>query len=68
MTRETVSLAGRASLRLAPEALAAYDAVLVATDHDAVDYAMVASAARLIVDTRNVMARLGLSNDKVVKA
>jgi UDP-N-acetyl-D-glucosamine dehydrogenase len=39
---------------LTPERLAAVDAVLVATDHTAVDYAMVADSTRLIVDTRGV--------------
>ena len=39
---------------LTPERLAAVDAVLVATDHTAVDYALVAESAPLIVDTRGV--------------
>ena len=39
-----------------PKAIASYDAVLVSTDHDAVDYALVAAHAKLIVDTRNVFA------------
>jgi UDP-N-acetyl-D-glucosamine dehydrogenase len=41
-----------ASVALTPEALARYDAVLLATDHDAFDYDMIARHARLIVDTR----------------
>lgn len=32
------------------------DAVLIVTDHDAVDYAQLADMADLIVDTRNAMA------------
>lgn len=43
-----------ASEPLTPELLAAQDAVIVVTDHSAVDYAMVAEHARLIVDTRGV--------------
>ena len=39
-----------------------------ATDHDNVDYGLVAANARLIIDTRNVMARTGLTNARVVKA
>lgn len=39
---------------LTPQSVAAYDAVLVATNHDAFDYAMLARSARLIVDTRGV--------------
>ena len=42
------------SVALSAEALAAYDAVLLATDHDAFDYALIKQHARLIVDTRGV--------------
>jgi len=34
--------------------VAGYDLVLLATDHQAFDYALVRSHARLIVDTRGV--------------
>jgi UDP-N-acetyl-D-glucosamine dehydrogenase len=56
-TREHARLAGRRSAELTAEALAAADVVLIATDHDEVDYALVARHARLVVDTRNAMAR-----------
>jgi len=42
------------SVNLAPEVIAAYDLVLLATDHDRFDFEMIRSAARLIVDTRGV--------------
>jgi UDP-N-acetyl-D-glucosamine dehydrogenase len=42
------------SVPLTPENLAAYDCVLLATDHDAFDYALIKEHARLIVDTRGV--------------
>jgi UDP-N-acetyl-D-glucosamine dehydrogenase len=67
-TREHPELAGRRSQALTPETLRGVDAVLIATDHDGVDYALVAAHARLIVDTRNVMARHGLTVAAVVKA
>lgn len=67
-TREHAALAGRTSQPLTPEALAATDAVLVATDHDGVDYALIAAQAQLILDTRNVFARKGVAMDRVVKA
>jgi UDP-N-acetyl-D-glucosamine dehydrogenase len=67
-TREHPALAGRASVPITAEALAAYDVVLIATDHDAVDYAAIADHAPLVVDTRNIFARRGLTNAKVVKA
>jgi UDP-N-acetyl-D-glucosamine dehydrogenase len=45
-----------------------YDAVLIATDHDAVDYAALAALGIPIVDTRNAMARRGLPMENVTKA
>ena len=68
MTREHAEFAGRRSAALTAANLAGYDAVLIATDHDNVDYGLVAANARLIIDTRNVMARTGLTNARVVKA
>ena len=53
-------LAGRRSAALTPGALAGADAVLISTDHDAVDYALIGEHARLIVDTRNAFGRRGL--------
>lgn len=41
-----------ASVLLTPEALAAYDCVLLATDHDRFDYAMIRDHAALVIDTR----------------
>jgi len=67
-TREYQHLKGRKSVDLTLEVLEAYDAVLVATDHDHLDYPLVANSASLIVDTRNVFARLGLSAGHIVKA
>jgi len=68
-TRRFPELKGRRSVALDRAALAVADAVLIATDHDGVDYALVAEAARLVVDTRNAMAsRLGSLPANVVKA
>jgi UDP-N-acetyl-D-glucosamine dehydrogenase len=67
-TREYKELAGRLSVVLDGPTLSSYDTVLVATDHDTVDYALVVSNAKLIVDTRNVCVRLGLSGENVAKA
>jgi len=66
--REHPDYEGRASVPLAPETLSSADAVLIAADHDAVDYALVAAHARLVIDTRNVMARHGLIGETIVKA
>lgn len=69
LTRDHPKLAGRTSIALTEENVAAYDAVLVATDHTGVDYALVAQSARLILDTRNVFDAAGLrgANSAVVK-
>jgi UDP-N-acetyl-D-glucosamine dehydrogenase len=67
-TREHADLAGRHSLPLSPQMLGDYDAALIATDHDSVDYASVVRHARLVVDTRNACARAGASGDHIVKA
>jgi UDP-N-acetyl-D-glucosamine dehydrogenase len=40
------------SVPLTPQALAGYDVVLLATDHDKVDYELILRSSRLIVDTR----------------
>lgn len=53
------------SVPLTAEALEASDAVIVVTDHSAVDYELVARHAPLIVDTRGVYRG---RNGKVVKA
>lgn len=66
-TREHAEYAGRRSTPLTAETLTAFDAVLISTDHDAVDYALLARA-KLVVDTRNAMAARGVPGDNVVKA
>jgi UDP-N-acetyl-D-glucosamine dehydrogenase len=67
-TRAYGALMGRASVPLTKDAVAGFDAVLIATDHDGVDYAALAEWAPLLVDTRNVFARNGITSDKIVKA
>lgn len=52
-SRHFAGFAGRKSIPLSVENLEKYDAVLIATKHTAVDYALVSAHAKLIVDTRN---------------
>lgn len=59
-TREHAKLAGRKAVEFSHAALAAYDAALIATDHDDVDYGLLVSASKLVVDTRNAVAKAGL--------
>ena len=67
-TRGHPELAGRRSIKWDERALRDYDLVLIATDHDGVDYAALASNAKLIVDTRNACARAGATNSNIIKA
>jgi len=68
MTRGYGDLAGQRSAALSAASLSQVDAVLIATDHDGVDYGLVFARAKLVVDTRNVMARHGFRGHPVVKA
>ncbi len=67
-TRKHVELMGRRSVALDATAVSGYDAVLIATDHDNVDYRLVVENAKVVVDTRNACARAGLSDLRIVKA
>jgi UDP-N-acetyl-D-glucosamine dehydrogenase len=67
-TRGHPELAGRRSIKWNEPALRDYDLVLIATDHDGVDYAALANNAKLIVDTRNACARAGATNSNIIKA
>ena len=51
---------------LSDAVLEATDAVVVITDHAGVDYQRVADRARLVVDSRNVMARVRPGRARVV--
>ena len=57
-----------ASVPLDEERLRRQDCVLIVTDHAAIDWAMVGLHARLIVDTRNAMAREPDAAARIVKA
>ncbi len=56
------------STPLTPAAVAGADAVLIVTDHAAVDYTLLAERAALIVDTRDAMRRVASCKARVVKA
>lgn len=67
-TREYAELKGRRSIEWDENVLESFDAVVIATDHDNVDYDAISRFAPLIVDTRNVFARRGISAGAIVKA
>lgn len=61
LTRDHPRLAGRASVALTEAAVGAYDAVLITTDHTAVDYGLVGRAAKLLLDSRNACHARGVA-------
>jgi UDP-N-acetyl-D-glucosamine dehydrogenase len=67
-TREHGHLAGRTSISWNRDRLRAYDAVVIATDHDTVNYRELGELASLIIDTRNACARAGCDSNNIVKA
>jgi UDP-N-acetyl-D-glucosamine dehydrogenase len=46
---------------------AAYDCVVIATDHRSIDYAQLVDDAQLVVDLRNATGAKGTASDKVFK-
>jgi len=67
MTREHAAMAGRQSVPLTAAEISKADCVVIVTDHDNVDYALLGEKASLIVDTRNAMASV-TAQCPVVKA
>jgi UDP-N-acetyl-D-glucosamine dehydrogenase len=67
-TREHPHLAGRRSVPLSHDLVSQKDAVLIVTDHDNIDYRALVDSAKLVVDTRNVCARVGAHASHVMKA
>ena len=61
-------LALRRAIEFEPRSIAEFDAALIATDHDGVDYQTLVDNSKLVVDTRNVCQRLGIVTDKIAKA
>jgi UDP-N-acetyl-D-glucosamine dehydrogenase len=66
-TRDHPTLNLRERVSWDVEAFGGYDAVLVATDHDGVDYDGLAQHARLVIDTRNACVAVK-RRDNIVRA
>ncbi len=58
----------KSSIPITPENLKQYDAVIVVTEHDYVDYELVKKNSKLIIDTRNVYKLNGIRNGSIIKA
>jgi len=67
-TREHGQFYGRESVKLDLTTLSSYDAVVLVTDHDSLDYDLIAANARLVLDTRNAFGRRNICVESIVKA
>ncbi|MDA0239241.1 MAG: nucleotide sugar dehydrogenase [Proteobacteria bacterium] len=68
ITRAHPELAGRRSIEWSNDTISRYDAAVICTDHDAVDYADLVEHSKLIIDTRNIIDKNEINNGKVIKA
>ncbi len=69
MTRAHGALTGRQSIAWEPERFgASYDAALIVTDHDAVNYQEVVEAIDLVIDTRNATRNVQGLRERIVFA
>jgi UDP-N-acetyl-D-glucosamine dehydrogenase len=66
LTRKYAEIEGMQSADWSEDGLKSFDCALIATDHDGVDYATLARAVPLIVDTRNAMANVANTDGAVV--
>jgi UDP-N-acetyl-D-glucosamine dehydrogenase len=67
-TRDHPSIAGRKSIAWSDDMAANYDAVLIVTDHDGVNYGAIIDHAKIVVDTRNVCRKTDRALSNVVLA
>ncbi|SCX09272.1 UDP-N-acetyl-D-glucosamine 6-dehydrogenase [Agrobacterium sp. DSM 25558] len=67
-TREYIDLLGMQSVKWDQQTISAFDAVLVATDHDNIDYKSLSEWSPLIIDTRNAFAKRGIVASHIIKA
>ena len=67
-SRKHGPLVGRRSVPLDPATLAGYDAAVIVTDHDGIDWEALVGAARIVVDTRNATKNVARNRERIVKA
>jgi len=66
-SREYNELTGMKGIKSLSKKINSYDAVIISTDHDCVDYKLIGEHANLIIDTRNAMKSYE-SKAKIIKA
>jgi len=67
-SREYAHYAGRTSVEWDKETISQFDAAVIATDHDDINYSELADWSECIVDTRNAMNGIGTKEKQVWKA
>ena len=65
MRKHDISLS---SVELTPDSLSSFDAVLIITDHNVIDWNVIAMHASLVIDTRNALAGCKDIRARLVKA
>lgn len=68
MTRKHANLADLKSVDWRANLTADYDAALIVTDHDGLDYGAIVNYAHFVVDTRNACRKAGIISEKIVQA
>jgi UDP-N-acetyl-D-glucosamine dehydrogenase len=66
--REHPTLIDRESVKYEPSVLKGFDAAMITTDHDDLDYQVLVDNCPLVMDCRNVIERKGIKADNVMKA
>lgn len=67
-TREHAGLMGMTSVAFDADTLGGFDAALIITDHDCIDFQALVSASRLVIDTRNATKSVNRDRDRIVYA
>jgi UDP-N-acetyl-D-glucosamine dehydrogenase len=65
MRKHDISLS---SVELTPDSLSGFDAVLIVTDHNVIDWNVIAMHASLVIDTRNALSGCKDIRARLVKA
>ncbi|MDC0990034.1 nucleotide sugar dehydrogenase, partial [Rhodospirillales bacterium] len=68
LTREYSKFNGKKSIVWSKQNICEFDATLICTDHDNIDYEALVSYSKLVVDTRNVISSTNNKSNNVIKA
>jgi UDP-N-acetyl-D-glucosamine dehydrogenase len=68
VTREHAKLAGRQSIEWSTERIGQYDAALICTDHDDIDFEELVESSHLVIDSRNATENIANNQKRIIKA